>query len=331
LYAQTCAEQRLEVLHGLEGFVAERLALLAPIDRAWQPSDYLPDLTADDWAERVRELRAAARGLSDELLVCLVGGLVTEEALPSYAVSLNHIARDETGNSNRPWARWLRGWTAEENRHGDLLSAYLRLSGRVDMATVEQTIHRLLARGFNPRAHHDPYAGLVYTSFQERATSVAHANVGRRAAEQGDAALAAICRRIAGDESRHEAFYTQVMARVVREEPEAAVLSMRAMLGSVIAMPGRAMADGVTPGLFESYAAVAERSGVYTAGDYGRIIEHLVRSWGVPGLRLSGVAAEAQEYLCGQGKRYEALAEPIAEYVSRRGRVPFAWLSGREA
>ena len=28
---------------------------------------------------------------------------------------------DITGTSDEPWARWLRGWTAEENRHGDLV------------------------------------------------------------------------------------------------------------------------------------------------------------------------------------------------------------------
>ena len=59
--------------------------------------------------------------------------MVTEEALPNYAVSLEHIARNLSGTDAAPWARWLRGWTAEENRHGDLLNAYLRLTGRVDM------------------------------------------------------------------------------------------------------------------------------------------------------------------------------------------------------
>ena len=90
--------------------------------------------------------------ISDELLVVLVGDMVTEEALPSYAVSLNGLVRDHEGTSPAPWARWLRGWTAEENRHGDLLNAYLRLTGRVDMRAVERTIHHLIANGFNPRS-----------------------------------------------------------------------------------------------------------------------------------------------------------------------------------
>lgn len=40
-----------------------------------------------------------------------------------------------------------RGWTAEENRHGDALHAYLYLSGRVDMRAVQRTVQRLLAAG----------------------------------------------------------------------------------------------------------------------------------------------------------------------------------------
>jgi acyl-[acyl-carrier-protein] desaturase len=37
------------------------------------------------------------------------------------------------------WAQWVRQWTSEENRHGDLLNKYLYLSGRVNMREVEMT------------------------------------------------------------------------------------------------------------------------------------------------------------------------------------------------
>ncbi len=39
-------------------------------------------------------------------------------------------AQDETGAQSHPWAVWTRHWTAEENRHGNLLNKYLYLSGR---------------------------------------------------------------------------------------------------------------------------------------------------------------------------------------------------------
>lgn len=72
-----------EVLKGLENDVAKNLLLL-PIDEAWQPSDYLPDLAADDWMERLQQFRQPAQQLDDELLVVLVADMITEEALPSY-------------------------------------------------------------------------------------------------------------------------------------------------------------------------------------------------------------------------------------------------------
>src|SRR5688572_8020140 len=159
--------EQLELLRELEPIVDQNLSLLAPMDKAWQPTDYLPDLTAPDWREQLERFRAPANEISDQHLVVLVGDMVTEEALPSYAIQLNLIARDEKGDSPDPWSRWLRGWTSEENRHGDLLNAFLRLTGRVDMRAVEITIHNLIAGGFNPRGYPDPYAGLIYTSFQE--------------------------------------------------------------------------------------------------------------------------------------------------------------------
>src|SRR3954471_15423903 len=260
------ATQR-EVLRGLESAVGENLTFLAPIDKAWQPTDYLPDFTKDDWREQVERMRAPARELSDEVLVVLVADMVTEEALPSYSVSLNILAEDYTGTEDRPWAKWLRGWTSEENRHGDLLNAYLRLTGRVDMRAVEVTVHHLLNNGFNARAYPDLYGGLVYTAFQERATKVSHNNVGKLAGGEGESSLMKICQRIAGDEARHEAFYTKAMGRVMDQDPEGGMVTIGSMLRRVIAMPGRLMTDGKDPDLFDHFATVAQRIGVYTVED----------------------------------------------------------------
>ena len=324
------ATQR-EVIRGLQRSVAENLALLTPLEQAWQPADYLPDLSAADWQQRLLDFRAPAGQLSDALLVVLVGDMVTEEALPSYSVSLNLIAEDVTGTSDAPWARWMRGWTAEENRHGDLLNAFLRLTGRVDMRAVETTVHHLLRNGFNPRTSSSPYAGLVYTAFQERATKISHHNVGRLAAAEGNAALKEICGRIAGDEARHEAFYTRMMAAVMEQDPAGGVVTCADMLRRVIAMPGRLMFDGKDPDLFDHFAVVAQRLGVYTVHDYASIVRHLVHTWGIANLSLSGAAARAQEFLCRHAEQVESRAERMAERVAAEPPVSFSWIGGRLA
>ena len=325
----TVSEHR-EVILAIEPAVREHLGLLVPIDRAWQPTDYLPDLEAENWREEIASFRHSAAAISDELLVVLVGDMVTEEALPSYSVCLNGLVRDEEGTTPTPWAQWLRGWTAEENRHGDLLNAYLRLSGRVNMRAVERTVHELLANGFNPKSDADPYNLLVYTSFQERATRLSHGNVGRIAAREGDANLARICRMIAGDEARHEAFYTRMMGRVLDLDPTGGILAFRSMLRGLIAMPGRFMDDGRDPNLFDHFASVAQRINVYTVRDYASIIEHLVETWDIAGRKVAGTAAQAQDDLCRQAERYVRLATRASTALEKQPPVAFSWIRDRK-
>jgi acyl-[acyl-carrier-protein] desaturase len=319
----------MSIIESLQDRVADHLSLLSPVENSWQPTDYLPDLTAGDWSEQLARFREAAGRLPDDLLVVLVGNMITEEALPSYAISLEHIARDPTGTSDTPWARWLRGWTAEENRHGDLLNAYLRLSGRVDMRAVERTIHHLLRNGFSDGTGGDNYAGLIYAAFQERATRLTHGNVARLALERGEENLATICRKIAADEIRHEVFYTKIVSELFDRDPEGTLLSYRTMLRRLIAMPGSRMTDGRDPDLFDHYAAVTQRTGVYTALDYASIIRHLNEAWGLEGRSFAGKAAKAQDYLCRQPERYENLAAEIEARVVDRPPAPFSWLHDR--
>jgi acyl-[acyl-carrier-protein] desaturase len=319
-----------DVILAVEPDVADHLELLVPIDKAWQPTDYLPDLEAADWRDQMELFRQRAAAISDELLVVLVGDMVTEEALPSYSVALNGLVRDEEGTNPAPWARWLRGWTSEENRHGDLLNAYLRLTGRVDMRAVERTIHHLIANGFNTKAHADPYGILVYTSFQERATRVSHFNVGKIAGREGDEQLARICGMIASEEARHESFYTRIMARVLDHDPAGGILAFRSMLRGLIVMPGRFMDSDSDPNLFDRFAIVAQRAGVYTVRDYASIIDHLVKAWNIAGRSVAGKAAQAQEELCRQSERYLKLADRTAAGLEKQQPTAFSWLHDRQ-
>jgi len=322
-------EAHHEVIAGMQADVAQNLGLLGRIDSVWQPTDYLPDLTRDDWMDQLSAFRKAADGLSDALLIVLVGDMVTEEALPNYAISLSRFAGDPAFGSIEPWAQWLRGWTAEENRHGDLLNAYLRLTGRVDMRAVEVTVHHLIANGFDPKGHDDPYSGLIYTAFQERATKVSHQNVGQMAKAQGDTNLGRICLRIAGDESRHETFYTRMMDRVLDHDPGGAMLAIRKMIRGLIAMPGKLMYDGKDPDLFDHFAVVAQQTKVYTVHDYADIMEHLVKTWRLADRCVTGAAALAQDYLCRQSEVYHHLADRYEDHIQNQPVAAFSWLGRR--
>jgi acyl-[acyl-carrier-protein] desaturase len=322
-----------DVLASIESEVEGKLSLLTAVNKCWQPSDFVPNLSKESWREDLAEFRKAAQELPDELIVVLVGTMVTEEALPSYQTSFNRLGsiRDETGNSPNPWAKWSRAWTAEENRHGDLLNRYLYLTGRVDMRAVEVTVQHLIRNGFNPEHGNDAYNGLVYTSFQERATRISHGKVSQLTRAAGELALGKICNVIAADEARHEDAYKSFMGRVFELDPSGAMLAMETMLTRTITMPAQLMSDPEGDQVFACFSAVAQRLGVYTFTDYIAIMEHLIETWDVSHIKgLSGAAAEGQERICRLPAYYRRRIDWMEKKVSTQTRLPFPWVVARE-
>jgi acyl-[acyl-carrier-protein] desaturase len=330
---RTPPPEQMEVIRGMEPFVRGIVDThLKPVQDSWQPTDYLPDFSKENWKDEYASFREEARAVSDELLVVLVGDMITEEALPSYQTWINGLTglKDASGVESNGWALWSRGWTAEENRHGDLLNRYLYLTGRVDMKAVEVTIQNLIRNGFDPETENDPYLGFVYTSFQERATKISHRNASILASRAGEKNLQDLCGIIAGDEARHEKAYQAYMKKIFELDPSGAVVAFARMMKKKIVMPARLMDDGRTEGLFNSFSEVAQRIGVYTAQDYTEILEHLLQTWEVSGLSgLSAEGAEAQEYLCGLPARYRRLsARRTTAAVAPK---PFSWVFDRPA
>ncbi len=325
-------DKHTEVVKSIEPFVEENLDLLLKVSDSWQPSDILPDLRGEEWPDRIHQLRRQAQGVPDGVLVVLVGNTVTEEALPTYQTMVNRHpgVSDETGASDSPWAHWTRGWTAEENRHGEILSRYLYLSGRVDMHAFEITTQHLIRNGFDPKTGNDPYKGLIYTSFQERATKISHGNTALLANQSGDALLGKICALVTGDESRHEEAYKRFVKKIMEVDPEGAVLAFAQIMKNTVTMPARLMADEIAKDLFAQFATVAQRLGVYTMRDYAGIIDHLMAYWSVGAIRgLTGDAAAAQDFLGGLSGRYAGLADRAAAHSAEQSKLSFSWIFNR--
>ncbi len=319
--------KNMEVVSGMEAEAGKAVGtFLVDSATAWQPTDFLPDMSQPDALEVIKELRQRSSGLPGEVITSLVGNMITEEALPTYTTFFNLIRGvNEEGNiaSDKGWVRWSRGWTAEENRHGDLLNKYLYLSGRVDMKQVEITIHNLLGNGFDPRTEGDPYQAMIYTSFQERATKIAHVNTGKLADKGGDNVLSRICKTIAGDEARHEKAYKTFMARIFEIDPDGALLAFEKMMKKQIAMPAIMMDNSPVDNLYTRFSAITQKMGIYTAFDYAAIIKHLTDLWKIDALTgLSDYAARAQDYLCQLSDRYRKVAERLKEPET----VKLAWL-----
>lgn len=333
--------KHVEVIEDLEPIVDEMVdeILLETGEKSWQPQDFLPDMAQEDCMEELKLFREQAAMVPDDALVVLIGDMVTEEALPTYQTLLNTFegCDDPIGTTPSPWARWSRGWTSEENRHGDLLNKYLYLGGRCDMRSVEVTIQHLITNGFNPQAKKDPYRGFVYTSFQERATKISHGNLGKLARAAGDKNLFKISMKIAGDEARHEKAYQRFCNEIIARDAEGLLEVFADILKGQIVMPAQEMYDGRDDKLYENFAEVAQRLGVYTAFDYADIIRHLIKTWELENLTgLTSDGEKDRDYICRLPDRYQKLAERAMNKKKKatEDEVPtkkaFNWIYGRE-
>ncbi len=305
---------RLEVMQTIDKSMGELLIkYLKPIDQNWQPSDLLPDSKEPGFFEQMEEIQALAKEMSYDLFAVLIGDTITEEALPTYESWLMGIEGIDQENKNG-WSKWVRAWTAEENRHGDLLNKYLYLSGRVNMREMEISIQHLLNDGFDIRTGRDPYRNFIYTSFQELATNISHRRVATLAKTTGNNLLAKICGVIAADEARHANAYEMFVERIFEIDPSEMMLAFEDMMKKRIVMPAHFLREsgGGIGGIFGHFSDAAQRVKVYTTQDYIDIVESLLKEWNIENIAgINDSAEEAREYLMALPKRLQRIVERI--------------------
>ena len=295
--------KRLEVMQFLEKDVDALMEkYLIPVDSIWQPTDFLPNSEAPDSAffEEVREIRELAKDLPYDFWVVLVGDMITEEALPTYESWLMDVEGVDQVNGENGWGKWVRQWTSEENRHGDVLSKYLYLSGRVNMKEIEKTTQHLIADGFDIGTDRDPYKNFVYTSFQELATYISHNRVAKMAKDKGNKRLSKMCKIISGDEMRHHHAYSEFVERIFTVDPSQMMMAFQYMMKQKITMPAHFLREsgGKIGSAFEEFSNTAQRIGVYTATDYVDILQKLIERWEIDKItNLSDDAEKARDYL----------------------------------
>jgi acyl-[acyl-carrier-protein] desaturase len=317
---------RLEVMQFLENKVDSFIdEFLIPVEKIWQPSDLIPDSQSETFFEDVKELQEIAKDLPYDFWVAMVGDTITEEALPTYESWLMDVEGVDNVERNA-WARWVRQWTGEENRHGDLLNKYLYLSGRVNMREVEITTQHLISDGFDIGTGRDPYKNFVYTSFQELATYVSHNRVSQIAKDYGDKKLAKACKLIAGDEMRHHHAYSEFVNQIFKVDPSEMMLAFQHMMKLKITMPAVFLREsGEKIGTaFEEFSNSAQKLGVYTANDYVDILQKLVEKWQID--KISGLTDEAEkarDYLMKLPARMAKISERLV--LPEENRI-FKWV-----
>lgn len=322
----TLTGSRLEVMRFVGEQINTSLAeFLKPIETNWQPADLLPDSTQENFLDEVRQLREAARELTYDYVAVLIGDTITEEALPTYESWLMDMEGVNQGEADG-WSRWIRGWTAEENRHGDLLNKFLYLSGRVNMRAMEVSTQYLIADGFDIGTGRDPYRNFVYTSFQELATNVSHRRTATLAKQMGCTQLSKICGVIASDEMRHAKAYKAFVKQIFDVDPSEMMLAFEDMMRKKIVMPAHFLREtGVKMGqTFSHFSDAAQRLGVYTTHDYIDIADSLIQEWNIAAVTdLNDKAQRARDYLMALPDRLRRVADrtriPTLEYQ-------FSWI-----
>ena len=321
---------RLEVMQFLEKDIDTYMdKFLVPADKIWQPTDFLPNAQNDSFFDEIKELQELSKDLPDDFWITLIGDTITEEALPTYEswlLQLDGVVDEDGQYQENGWAKWIRHWTGEENRHGDVLNKFLYLSGRINMREVEVSTQHLINDGFDIGTAHDPYKNFVYTSFQELATYVSHNNVSAIAKNYGAKKLSRMCKIIAGDEMRHHLAYTEFVRRIFEADPSEMMKAVQYMFKLKIVMPAhflRASGEDRST-LFDSFSDAAQRIGVYTAHDYVDIMRKLIDAWQID--KISGLneeAEKARDFIMKFPERMERISQRI---VIPESGPQFKWL-----
>jgi len=327
------APSRKEIMEHLSPWLEQQMkTLLRPVEALWQPTDFLPDLASESGHDDLKALQEEARAQPNDVVSVLVGDTVTEEALPTYSnwlACLEGVSEAGAASQN-PWAVWNRAWCGEENRHGDVLSRYLVLSGRVNMREVDVVINNLIYDGMDIQTGRDPYRFFTYTSFQELATNRSHRNVGELAKAAGAEKLVKMSGVVAGDEGWHARAYRVFVEKFLEIDADEAVLAIGDLFKKQIKMPAMNLREsGAVAGTtFKTFEAVAQRIKVYTALDYLEILEYLVDFWKIADLKgLGNEAQKAQEFICKLPGRYRKLLSRTRIPTEEELPGNFRWLT----
>jgi acyl-[acyl-carrier-protein] desaturase len=289
--------RKVEVLKDLEPIVYDMMTDHEDKRDLWFPADLLaPEPGTDPEAHR-QTLIERVKGFPDACRAALALNTLTEEGLPHF----HRLLATHLGDDSH-WRAWNNMWTAEEDRHGAVLSDYMRDTGAVDQRKLEELKFEYIKSGFHPQWDMDPYRVFVYTTLQERATQQSHANTGRVTGEY-EPVLGSILRKIAMEEARHFTFYRRVFTEILARDPSEALRSAAHVMPA-IDMPGITI-----PG-FKDFADVIRRSGIYGPRDYLRIVQDQLAHWRIEALtELDEWGRKAQERLLQIPDRLRRIAD----------------------
>lgn len=253
-----------------------------------------------DW-EKDPAKTALPQAASSALLI----GLLTEDNLPWYAGAI-----DRNFGDNEALNFWNRVWTAEEDRHSDVMRSYMTVGRLADPVMLDEDRMAQIITAQVP----DPPSvaeSMVYVAIQELATRISHQNTGKLIAdtaeadqtvavlskdrttlanadpvevdaldpEQRDAYVRqvgrAIMTRVAGDENKHFAFYADLVRDGAIPVDSSTVVKAIERQIRGFQMPGTGIRE------FGKHAAILAEAGMYDLRiHHSQILQPILNRWG---------------------------------------------------
>lgn len=305
--------QATRLLTELEPVVAGEIDRHLSMARDWYPHEYVPwsegrtfagVLDGEPWEPTQQKFSDAARA-------ALIVNLLTEDNLPSY-----HFEIATQFGREGAWGEWVHRWTAEEDRHAQVIRDYLTVTRAVDPQELEDLRMKHMQTGFKA-LHPGMLGGLAYVSFQELATRVSHRNTGK---STGDAVAEQMFARIALDENLHMIFYRNMLGSAFEVAPDDVMAAVRDVVLD-FKMPGHDI-----PG-FQRKAVQIAVEGIYDLRQHrDEVLMPVLRHWkvfertdlGPDGEKARDQVAEFLDQLDEQASKFEEKRDALKARMASR-------------
>lgn len=291
-------EQANRLLHELRDPSEQLINRHLNNTRIWYPNELIPERNHDPKKPWTPDIYPLKEGIRSAVLV----NQLTEENLPHYFKSIADAAEPD-----HPLDSWGRQWTTEEGRHGKVIGEWIHATGAIDPRRLEDGRMKQVIDGKVPKFEgvHDlgPYA-----SIQESATKIAHRNTGRKLGKERGGLE--VMGRVAGDESLHEDFYTDLTVSAIEIDPSFMVVSIASVVKN-FSMPGTGIDN------FNDHTMAISKEGIFGANELTNgVIKPKLDQWGY--WDLANLSPEAEKARDGTERRIKALGVVVARELEMR-------------
>lgn len=267
----------VDLLRDLEP-TAEK-AVNTHLERAeeWMPFELVPWSKAEDFPPDYQWKPTEAQ-LPEEVRSALYVNLLTEDNLPHYTTTITRrLGYDGV------WGFWGGRWTAEEQRHSEVIRDYLIATRSIDPHALE---HARMQQVTGREVPQPPTTRelLAYVTLQELATQISHKNTGKHLDDDGKN----IMDRVGADESKHYAFYYKVASAGFEIDPCGMVQAVERQVRN-FAMPGTGI-----PG-FKEHSRIIAKADIFSPQILhdSVLVPVVLNRWKVD--KLEGLTPEAEQ------------------------------------